>query len=831
MTDFIESQEIDGSYSIYNEEYSWAEEYSEYYSEDSSSYLMPVFESSSYQFFGEATFYQEASHKGLIAGGILALVSGAFFMIMKLLKGGGGGGSSSSGSSSSSSSSIRDSNGNIILTDAEKKESERLKREADESERRYEETKQRIKREREEAAARMRAEHQAMRQKEKEEREAKVAENYNKYINSEEYTSFGKDEAEITFDPADIIKDLNKVKSENPGKFKLKGGLKRLNNMQETLKDIERIVDTLNAMITDNNWEVFSHSSTENTDKMEDGDTKTFIISYRNLEDNFAKLRELIKGKQDNVEELEIDDIIAFFNSIKQITDEINKKYKSGIKKCKEKHKEHTSHKADLIRRGKSVDDVDRNIANVKSAYNILNNILKKVNEFCKELRIVFGNVCWPDNYTNALVLPFKLGTYINDGSYTFRILSDMKVADFEDVIKGLINLQRGKAGIDRTGIITELSHKISPTQSDFHLQMVEGSNGRGSTGFSEMPPYVNSKRKEILDRIREQKRIVEKIENDYPEIKDYFLKIFGIVEDFYNVPVEEWLKVKSINERQEGKKLSDLSYFINSNRFKVARKTLERYFQKNNQTHMDAAKKSNTSQVDNFIQTIQSTMGVLESAMRRDASDEFGKFKSRFEKAVNEYQNDHDEDDLMIAVHNAIEKYVYGSYSRFDNEGWSKVESWLENIGYKSINAKPGDSINPIRTYFARPISAATSDKSQDMTIKQVQLQPRVLKIKIDGKTQTHKLAGICSYYKYKDSTEVKVGGKGKDTEDPNMAKVSDKAYPEKPKSRALDLNYAWDQLTPEEQKEREKAWSKYNDRPTQTKTNTRKQKESQFA
>ena len=55
MTDFIESQEIDGSYSIYNEEYSWAEEYSEYYSEDSSSYLMPVFESSSYQFFGEAT--------------------------------------------------------------------------------------------------------------------------------------------------------------------------------------------------------------------------------------------------------------------------------------------------------------------------------------------------------------------------------------------------------------------------------------------------------------------------------------------------------------------------------------------------------------------------------------------------------------------------------------------------------------------------------------------------------------------------------------------------------------------------------------------------------
>lgn len=151
------------------------------------------------------------------------------------------------------------------------------------------------------------------------------------------------------------------------------------------------------------------------------------------------------------------------------------------------------------------------------------------------------------------------------------------------------------------------------------------------------------------------------------------------------------------------------------------------------------------------FIKTIQSTMGVLESAMQRNASYEFGRFKSGFEKAVNEYQNDPDEEDLIIAVHETIKKYVYGSHSNFTNEAFNGVESWLENIGYKSINAKPGDSINPIRTYFARPIPAATSDKSQDMTIKQVQLQPRVLKIKIDGKIQTHKLAGFCSYYVYK--------------------------------------------------------------------------------
>ena len=98
MTDFIDSVSNSEHLAVYNEEYTWAEEYAEYYNEESDNYVQPILESSDYQFFGEACFIQEA-HKGLIAGGILALISGAFFMIIKLLNGGG----SSSGSSSSSS--------------------------------------------------------------------------------------------------------------------------------------------------------------------------------------------------------------------------------------------------------------------------------------------------------------------------------------------------------------------------------------------------------------------------------------------------------------------------------------------------------------------------------------------------------------------------------------------------------------------------------------------------------------------------------------------------------------------------------------------------------
>jgi chemotaxis protein histidine kinase CheA len=112
MTDFIDTVSNTEHLAVYNEDYSWAEEYADYFNEESVNYVQPILESSEYQFFGETCFIQEASKvsNGLLAGGILALLSGAFFMIMKLLNGGGGGGGSSSGSTSSSSSSNKTNN-------------------------------------------------------------------------------------------------------------------------------------------------------------------------------------------------------------------------------------------------------------------------------------------------------------------------------------------------------------------------------------------------------------------------------------------------------------------------------------------------------------------------------------------------------------------------------------------------------------------------------------------------------------------------------------------------------------------------------------------------
>ena len=99
MTDFIGTDINVESLSVYNEDCSWAEKYSEYYSEDISNQIGDITNSSEYKFFGESYFIQESVKKGLLAGGVLALVSGAFFMILKLLKGGGSNGGSSSSTS------------------------------------------------------------------------------------------------------------------------------------------------------------------------------------------------------------------------------------------------------------------------------------------------------------------------------------------------------------------------------------------------------------------------------------------------------------------------------------------------------------------------------------------------------------------------------------------------------------------------------------------------------------------------------------------------------------------------------------------------------------
>ena len=44
MTDFIDSVSVDSQMAVYNEEYTWAEEYAEYYNESSNMYVGNILE-------------------------------------------------------------------------------------------------------------------------------------------------------------------------------------------------------------------------------------------------------------------------------------------------------------------------------------------------------------------------------------------------------------------------------------------------------------------------------------------------------------------------------------------------------------------------------------------------------------------------------------------------------------------------------------------------------------------------------------------------------------------------------------------------------------------
>lgn len=790
MTDFIESREISESYSIYNEEYSWAEEYSEYYSEDSSSYLMPVFESSSYQFFGEATFYQEASYKGLIAGGILGLVSGAFFMIMKLLKGGGGGSSSSSSKGSGKKSS----------SDKPSSKSEpKPNKDVDRTTRdtpvqstapKVDEVPKENPVTTSDKSKETGADAKGAPKSQTSKKERKQAESKQTTTSLPEL----EDEEKIVFNVEIIMNALKKFKKENEG-VGTPYNTEILRLIRDGLFDVHIIVRDMVAITKDDLWYVVSSAN------IKDEAVFRFMENKQKLNETISKLQSESKDLEDKVLDAKPDVIMDLLEGIDGHIRDIEKNCKEGMKICREKRK---------------LEKYKKDVSNIDQVYKILNGVLKGINVVCKNIQNEFETIRKSLNGRQYRTIFLYLNGVIGFG---FEYESDDKEF-YMNKFKRALSKPNPHWMINMLANTMISSDKISGLLSGAVItdREIDKWNKEHKQDFENR---IKKARKAEGDMFKDLKKAFPDYERTFEDVENLATRQLDLVAALVNTPIKDVLN----------KTLADIPTVMQLIEFENNLENTISDIVNKMQANKSEAKKSNTSQVDDFIKTIQSTMGTLESAMEQNVSYEFGKFKSGFEKAVNEYQNDHDEDDLINAVHETIRKYVYESDSKvgIGTEAWNKVESWLENIGYKSINAKPGDSLNPIRTYFRTPIPSATSVKSQNMTIKQVQLQPRALKIKIDGETVPFKLAGKCTYYVYKDSTEVKASGK--DTEDPNMAKVSDKAYPEKPKSRAIDLNYTWDQLTPEEQKEREKAWSKYNDRRTQVKTNTRKQKESQFA
>ena len=777
MTDFIDSVSVDSQMAVYNEEYTWAEEYAEYYNESSNMYVGNILESSGYQFFGEACFIQEA-HKGLIAGGILALVSGALFMIMKLLNGGGGSSSSNKSSKSSSkSSSNKSSNTNFKYErdEAEKKAREEYqkKKEAEKKAREEAERKRldEIEAERKKLKAEI-AKREAEREKAKAERAEKKAreeaERKAEYFRREEST-FGNDEASINFNPKIMINRLKELKEKNAGNLRVEGGNTRLNEIRSTLEKIEGIVDNLNRMINENKWDVFSHSSNEDTSKMKDGDVKDFILNYQAIDNNIANLRKLISGNNgENVEEIKIDDLINFFKDIESITKQINKKCKAGIAKCKEEHKRRVERKATLIEKGQTVSaDTDQGIVNVKNAYKILNHILKEINQFCEHLENVYEFAARAKNFTNHITLPFAIDFYQDTRYFNFRFLQNhlykINIGTLFDNIES--SNKHFKSTYDVETIKASVMGKMMPEDKEFYVDLTRYE----TYGFGSLIKDVNDVRRRMLGYIQKDKENIEQSGKDYPELKDWFLKVFGIFEDFYNVSGEEWIKVKSVADRPEGKRLTELtSLFQGPIPNNVAEKTANRYLEKLNKTKMSdistntQKSNNNTSSVDAFVDNMPAiSFKSFYEALKREADGVYGVmgaqdkynatwFNKKIQEVFKSYEKDPNETKFVNDAHSVINGYLYEADSRLSDHVWKRVEDILDRIGYKSINAKVGDDINLSKKYWKIAIPAKNpGDKTPD-TIKHISQMPRVMKINIDGDDEVFRLDGKYSYWGY---------------------------------------------------------------------------------
>lgn len=811
MTDFINTVSNPEPLAVYNEDYSWAEEYAECFDEESVQYAQPILESSGYQFFGEACFIQEASKvsKGLIAGGILALLSGAFFMIMKLLNSGGGGGSSSSGSSSSSSSSSNKTNnrsnnnnnrppsgggggnrnnkpptnppsgGSAGQPQAQALQGEKLKaaeaelqRVIEEKHKAEEETRrtlQRMDQMQKENEAKLKAQNDAFNARIKADQEAKAKaakERAAKQAAEEDrkrkalleeskrkaeeakkakeaaYVKPAELEAEenLVFNAKIIIDELNKLKKQGYDDTNVQNG-HLLFTILQGLEKIDEITDFLVKLVKDGRWDIFGSSVTEK------GYAETFHKNCTELHEIVAKIQSessRINDEKGSAHDASIDSVILDIKNIDKVTKDIESKCKEGMKLCK-------AERTKLINAKKDVSNVDK-------AYKILNGIIRDVNVVCKNIQNAFRSVhkafagkkyAYPlnPNWFSLSHIGTSWDPFENARDYEPFIKQRNYIIKPEDIAEmALKGLRLCCENIFYSNDYTKTS--------DMTLNAAKNWNGKQEktieTSLNNIPKIFNACKKEK------------------PVYSDIFDKVEEVARKGYELLLDLY-KVDPTSKTLVGKKKSECKEPAFVNLLTYARDYLfddrPKYVELVDKISNASGSHGKNTPVTEFFKLIGDNSKRLEGAL---PDFELSKFKGIYQKANSDFNNDRsDEEEYMNKVIGAIEKYVYGSDSKVGVEEWKKIESFLDTIGFKSAGLSAGDKLTATtRPLFAQPIPANTDDSSKDMRIKMVTQQPRILKIEVDGKTETYKLAGKCTYWK------VGMGSVGKG---PNDVDVKD--------------------------------------------------------
>ena len=787
MTDFIDTVLNPEPLAVYNEDYSWAEEYAEYYNEESDNYAQPILESSGYQFFGEACFIQEAS-KGLIAGGVLALLSGAFFMIMKLLRNGGDSSSGSSSSSSNNSNKSSDNNSrhssngggnnnnrpptnppdssspqlqslNDEKLKAAQAELQKVKEERQKAEEETRRTLQRMDQMQKENDAKLKAQNDAFDARIKADQEAKakaekekaaahaaeeekrrkaLLEESKRKAEEAAYVKPAELEAEenLVFNAKIIIDELNKLKKQGYDETNVRNG-HELYTILQGLEKIDDITDFLVKLVKEGRWEIFGSSTTEK------GFAETFHRKYTELHEIVKTIQSessKINNENEPVHDISIDIVISDIKNIDKVTKDIESKCKEGMKLCK-------AERTKLINAKKDVSNVDK-------AYKILNGIIRDVNVVCKNIQTAFRTV--HKAFTGKRhPYPLKVG-YWNDArdvGWTGDKFYDVKDEHIWEVYTyKMLNSAFEERGIRNNDFFKKLTKSLvsdcetifyandRTTITDFDIKNIDKfSKGERDKRIKRIQDAI----KNIPVFMNRCKKVKPQFESVIDYIEQVIIKGYNLLIDLYNVDPKSLVGQKASECNNSAVvKLHDFCEDYLFNEKPKAEDIRDKL------TDIYEGKTKESSAVTEFFKLIGDNGKRLEGAL---PDHELSRFKEIYQKADSNFSYDKsDEEEHMNKVVSAIEKYVYGSDSKVGLEEWKKIESFLETIGFKSAGLSAGDKLTTSnRTLFTRPIPARTDDSSKDMTIKQIQQQPRILKIEVDGKMETYKLAGKCTYWK----------------------------------------------------------------------------------
>ena len=139
------------------------------------------------------------------------------------------------------------------------------------------------------------------------------------------------------------------------------------------------------------------------------------------------------------------------------------------------------------------------------------------------------------------------------------------------------------------------------------------------------------------------------------------------------------------------------------------------------------------------LYQNTDSLKGVLSD---RDYNSFFEKLKKIIE--ADDYD---DPEDVMSEIHNAIEKYIYGSFVKIAPEKVKVLEDYILNADYKKIDSIK--TINGNARYFETMFSEIVSNSNLDGMIKKIDKEPYSITYLNDESEEELTLKGTCVYYK----------------------------------------------------------------------------------